>query len=61
METDVARLAAAVTTNQPHDVFMSALSPGCFVRFFRNEFYPNEETYMQAVADVAFRRQHGNV
>ncbi len=52
VETDIARLAAAITTPQPHDVFMSALSPGCFVRFFRNEFYPNEESYMQAVADT---------
>jgi 5-methyltetrahydropteroyltriglutamate--homocysteine methyltransferase len=52
VETDIARLAAAVTTTKPRDVFMSALSPGCFVRFFRNEFYPNEESYMQAVADV---------
>ena len=52
VKNDIARLAAAVRTTQPRDVFMSALSPGCFVRFFRNEYYPNEETYMQAVADV---------
>ncbi|HUR71877.1 MAG TPA: cobalamin-independent methionine synthase II family protein [Candidatus Limnocylindrales bacterium] len=52
VENDIARLGAAITTSQPHDVFMSALSPGCFVRFFRNEYYPNEESYMQAVADV---------
>ena len=57
VETDIARLAAAVKTTQPQDVFMSALSPGCFVRFFRNEYYPNEETYMQAVADV-MRREY---
>jgi 5-methyltetrahydropteroyltriglutamate--homocysteine methyltransferase len=36
---------------------MSALSSGCFVRFFRNEYYPNAETYMQAVAD-AMRREY---
>ena len=52
METDIARLSAAVAKTTPHDTFMSALSPGCFVRFFRNEYYPNEERYMQAVADV---------
>src|SRR4030095_370364 len=52
VETDIARLSAAVKVSQPHDVFMSALSPGCFVRFFRNEYSPNEETYMQAVADI---------
>jgi 5-methyltetrahydropteroyltriglutamate--homocysteine methyltransferase len=57
VETDIARLAAAVSVSQPQDVFMSALSPGCFVRFFRNEYYPNEETYMQAVAD-AMRREY---
>ncbi len=57
VEADIARLAAAVSESPPHDVFMSALSPGCFVRFFRNEYYPNEETYMQAVAD-AMRREY---
>lgn len=50
--TDVARLAAGRAAAQPHDVFMSALSPGCFARFFKNEHYPSEELYMQAVADV---------
>lgn len=52
VKTDIARLQVAVRSAQPHDVFMSALSPGCFARFFKNEYYPNEETYMQAVADV---------
>lgn len=57
VETDIARLAAATAANQPHDVFMSALSPGCFARFFKNEYYPNEEIYLQAVADV-MRREY---
>ena len=55
VETDIARLSAAARATKPHDVFMSALSPGCFVRFFRNEYYPNEESYMQAVADTMHR------
>ena len=57
VETDIARLAAAVCETPPHEVFMPALSPGCFVRFFRNEYYPNEEIYMQAVADT-MRREY---
>ena len=57
VETDIARLAAASAANHPHDVFMSALSPGCFARFFRNEYYSDEETYLQAVADV-MRREY---
>jgi 5-methyltetrahydropteroyltriglutamate--homocysteine methyltransferase len=57
VETDIARLAAATATNRAHDVFMSALSPGCFARFFKNEFYADEETYLQAVADV-MRREY---
>lgn len=52
VQTDIARLQAAVRSAQPHDVFMSALSPGCFARFFKNEYYPSEEAYMQAVANV---------
>jgi 5-methyltetrahydropteroyltriglutamate--homocysteine methyltransferase len=57
VETDIARLAAATAANPPHDVFISALSPGCFARFFRNAYYPDEETYLQAVADV-MRREY---
>ena len=34
VETDIARLAAAAAASGPHDVFMSALSTGCFARFF---------------------------
>jgi 5-methyltetrahydropteroyltriglutamate--homocysteine methyltransferase len=52
VETDIVRLTAAAKATPSHDVFMSALSPGCFARFFKNEYYPNEELYMQAVADV---------
>jgi len=57
VETDIERLSAAAAKTKPHDIFMSALSPGCFVRFFRNEYYPNEVSYMQAVAD-AMRREY---
>ena len=57
VETDIARLAAAAAAKHPHDVFMSALSPGCFARFFRNEYYSDEETYLQAVTDV-MRREY---
>lgn len=52
VETDIRRLQAARQGAKPHDVFMSALSPGCFARFFKNEYYASEEIYMQAVADV---------
>jgi 5-methyltetrahydropteroyltriglutamate--homocysteine methyltransferase len=57
VEADLARLAAATAATQPHDVFMSALSPGCFARFFRNEYYSDEETYLAAVADI-MRREY---
>ena len=57
VESDIARLAAAAATNPPHEVFMSALSPGCFARFFKNEYYSDEETYLQTVADV-MRREY---
>jgi len=57
VESDIARLAAAAATNRPHEVFMSALSPGCFARFFKNEYYSDEETYLQTVADV-MRREY---
>lgn len=52
VKTDIARLQAATASTKPYDIFMSALSPGCFLRFFRNEYYPSEDAYMPAVADV---------
>ena len=55
VQNDLARLAAATAAARPHDVFMSALSPGCFARFFRNEYYSSEETYLQAIADLMHR------
>jgi 5-methyltetrahydropteroyltriglutamate--homocysteine methyltransferase len=57
VQSDINRLAAATTAVRPPDVFMSALSPGCFARFFRNEHYSSEETYLQAVADL-MRREY---
>ncbi len=57
VESDIARLAAAAQAARPHEVFMSALSPGCFARFFRNEYYAGEELYLQAVADL-MRREY---
>jgi len=57
VENDITRLAATAKAARPHDVFMSALSPGCFARFFRNEYYSSEEMYLQAVADL-MRREY---
>lgn len=57
VESDINRLAAATAAAHPHDVFMSALSPGCFARFFRNEYYSSEEMYLQAVVDL-MRREY---
>ena len=49
---DIANLKAAVRDAEPADVFMSAASPGVIATFLSNGFYPTDEEYIYALADV---------
>jgi 5-methyltetrahydropteroyltriglutamate--homocysteine methyltransferase len=51
-ETDVANLAAALAGRTGVEGFMSAASPGVVSLFFRNDHYPDHETYLYAIADA---------
>jgi 5-methyltetrahydropteroyltriglutamate--homocysteine methyltransferase len=51
-QTDVDNLAAAVRVAGASEAFMSAASPGVVSLFFRNDYYPDQETYLQAIAEA---------
>jgi 5-methyltetrahydropteroyltriglutamate--homocysteine methyltransferase len=55
VRTDVENLKAALKGRQPKDTFVSAASPGVISLFFRNDYYPNQEAYLYAIADAMSR------
>ena len=52
IQQDIADLKAAVGTRQVEEVFMTAASPGVIANFLPNEYYPTEEAYLYALAEV---------
>jgi 5-methyltetrahydropteroyltriglutamate--homocysteine methyltransferase len=51
-QLDVDNLAAAVRESGAGEAFMTAVSPGVVSLFFRNDYYPDQETYIYAVAEA---------
>ena len=49
---DAQRLQQAVHGKQPAGLFLSSASPGVTSFFFRNDFYPNHEDYVFAIAEA---------
>ncbi|MDQ3829020.1 MAG: cobalamin-independent methionine synthase II family protein [Candidatus Tectomicrobia bacterium] len=52
IQQDIANLKAAVGGRQVEEVFMTAASPGVIANFLPNEYYPTEEAYLYALAEV---------
>jgi len=52
LQEDLANLGAAVTAAQPVGAFMNAASPGVVSVFQKNEYYPSEDAYIEAVAEA---------
>ena len=52
LDRDIANLKSAAGKSNPTDVFMTAPSPGILTRFIINLHYPNEDAYVEALADV---------
>ncbi len=52
LDRDLAHLKAAAAKSKPTEVFMTAPSPGILTRFIINLHYPNEEAYVEALAEV---------
>ena len=51
-QTDVDNLKAALGAVKAAGGFMSAASPGVISVFFRNDHYPSEEAYLEAIAEA---------
>ena len=49
---DVDYLKASVGESNAEEVFMTAASPGVIANFLPNEYYPSDEAYLYALADV---------
>lgn len=52
LEKDIANLKGALEGSDAADGFMNAASPGVIAVFQPNQYYPDDDAYMQALADV---------
>jgi 5-methyltetrahydropteroyltriglutamate--homocysteine methyltransferase len=55
LENDIAQAKAAMVDTPAQDVFMTSPSPGQIARYLKNQYYPSEEAYLYALADVMAR------
>jgi 5-methyltetrahydropteroyltriglutamate--homocysteine methyltransferase len=49
---DIENLKAATANSSQEEVFMTSASPGVIANFLRNEYYPDHESYIRALAEV---------
>jgi 5-methyltetrahydropteroyltriglutamate--homocysteine methyltransferase len=59
-ETDADNLKTALRSVTSEGGFMSAASPGVVSLFFRNDYYPSQEKYLEAIAE-AMRHEYETV
>ncbi len=52
LEKDIANLKTAMAKHGAQRGFMNAASPGVISLFLQNDFYPNREAYLAALADA---------
>ncbi len=52
VERDIETLRVAAADATVEEVFMTAASPGVIANFLPNEYYPTEEAYLYALAEV---------
>jgi 5-methyltetrahydropteroyltriglutamate--homocysteine methyltransferase len=52
VKRDIANLKSASQSSGAEEVFMSSASPGVIALFFPNQYYPNREAYLAAIADA---------
>ena len=60
VEMDIENLRAASSGAAAEDVFMTSPSPGQISRFLHNEYYPSDEEYIYALAEV-MKRQYNAI
>lgn len=52
VRVELDQMAAAISGKDVEEVFLSAASPGVIANMLSNEYYPSDEQYLQAMADV---------
>jgi len=52
VEADIRHVQAAMARVSAEEWFMTSPSPGQIARFLHNQYYPSEEAYLYALADV---------
>lgn len=52
LDTDIANMKAAVAAAKPVGAFLNAASPGVVAIFQKNEYYPTEEAYIEALSEA---------
>ena len=52
LKKDLANFAAAVTTHKPIGGFLTAPSPGVVSVFLQNQYYPDDDAYLDALAEI---------
>ena len=52
LQKDLANFAAAVTTHKPTGGFLTASSPGVVSVFLQNQYYPDDDAYLDALAEI---------
>jgi 5-methyltetrahydropteroyltriglutamate--homocysteine methyltransferase len=52
VEQDIANFKAALAGVHPADTFMTSASPGVVWNFLDNQYYPDDEAYLFAIADA---------
>ncbi len=60
LETDIANLKAAMERHGMERGFMNAASPGVISLFLQNDYYPDREAYLAALAD-AMREEYRTI
>ncbi len=52
VQADIANLRAALQGVEAAEAFLPAVAPGTIEHWLRNEYYPNDETYLEAIANA---------
>ncbi len=58
LQRELACFKAALQSVNPEEAFMSAASPGVISLFLKNEYYPNHQAYLEALADAMREEYH---
>ena len=52
LQKDLANFTAAIRVHQPTDSFLTASSPGVVSVFLQNQYYPDDDAYLEALAGI---------